>query len=49
MLKTKISYFWIEKMLVKPLGVKTQIVKFSPLGPISHDASHMYDVRFEGY
>ena len=27
MLKTKISYFWIEKMLVKPLGVKSKIVK----------------------
>ena len=49
MLKTKISYFCIEKMLVKPLGVKTQIVKFSPIGPISHDAGHMYDVCFVGY
>ena len=28
MLKTKISYFWIEKMLVKTLGVKTQNVKY---------------------
>ena len=28
MLKTKISYYWIEKMLVKPLGVKTQNVNF---------------------
>ena len=33
MLKTKISYFWIEKMLVKPLGVKTQNVKCWPLWP----------------
>ena len=26
MLKTNISYFWIEKMLVKSLGVKIQNV-----------------------
>ena len=48
-LKTKISYFWIEKMLVKPLVVKTQIVKCSPLVPFSQDASHMYYDRFVGY
>ena len=28
MLKTKISYFWIEKILQKPLVVKTQYVIF---------------------
>ena len=46
MLKTKISYFWIEKMLVKPLGVKTKNVKFWPLGPFSHDASQLYFLTF---
>lgn len=28
-------------MLVKPIGVKTQNIKFWPLRPISHDASQM--------
>ena len=28
MLRTNISYFWIEKMFVKPLVEKTQNVKF---------------------
>ena len=49
MLQTKISYFWIEKMLVKPLGVKTQNVKFWPLGPISHDASHFFILVYENH
>ena len=44
MLKTKISYFWMEKILVKPLGVKTQNVKFLPLGPFSHDASQLWTI-----
>ena len=46
MLKTKISYFSIEKMLVKPLEVITPNVKFWPLGPFSHDSSHMIHFDF---
>ena len=39
--KDKHFIFLNREMLMKPLGVKTQNVKFCPLGPFSHDATQL--------